>query len=92
MKRALIVTLVCVNLALLATLILGTGVGSAKAQVMGSNYIMVPANINSDYQAVYVIDLASRKMVAFRMDRTSQKLVPIRGLQLLRDFGRRNND
>lgn len=88
MKNLVIVMLVCVNVALLGVLMLGLAPQPAKAQVVGggTNYVMHTAKISDNYDAVYVIDLRSRKMLAFRIDKTSKKLTPYTGVDLVRDF------
>jgi hypothetical protein len=88
MKKALIVGLMALNLTLLGVLIFGTGVGEAQAQVYGTDYMLVTGRISDNYDAVFVIDLSTRRMIAFRMDRTTQKLKPYRGVELLPEFGR----
>ena len=92
MKKVLIVTLVGINAALLLALMLGAGTGRADAQgVLGAttDYLVVTGQITSGWDGVYVIDLRKRYMVAFRFDKTKQKLIPYRGVRkLLLDFKR----
>ena len=90
MKRVLIVTLVCVNLGLLATLMLGTATPKASAQAFrgGTDYLLMTGAIRSDYDAVYVIDLGKRRLLAWKLDRTKKSLVPNRGRDLRNDFER----
>jgi hypothetical protein len=90
MKKILIGTLVCVNVALLVTLILGYGAGPAKAQVVGggADYLMVTGHIMGDADGVYIIDLAKRRLAAWKFDKTNKRLVAFRGHELKRDFGR----
>ena len=89
MKRALIVALVCINVALLAAVI-GLNSPRAGAQtIRGANdYIMVTGKIESAFDAVYVIDMKSRRLAAWRFDRTAKRLVPYRGRLLTTDFHR----
>ncbi len=91
MKKLLIVALACVNIALLSVLLLGTSVPKAKGQVLGADYMMITGQISSDYDAIYILDMASRRLVAMKMDRTRKEMVPYRGVNLLRDFGRSKN-
>ena len=88
MKRTIIVGLVALNLVLLGVLLFGVSTPKANAQVFGSDYLLVTGRISDNYDAVYVIDLSSRRMLAFRMDRTTQKLKAYRGIELLAEFGR----
>jgi hypothetical protein len=90
MKRTLIVTLVCVNVALLLALLLGTFTPNANAQVYrgAADYLMTIGRIGSDRDAVYVIDLDTRRMLAWQYDQTRQRLVPFQGRRLKTDFRR----
>ncbi len=91
MKKAVIVALLCLNAALLVTLIAGPGTQQAQAQVIGSNFLIVTGNIYSDYDAIYVLDLASRRLAAWRYEKRRKPygLRPVKaGRELLRDFGR----
>ena len=91
MKKPLIVALMCVNAALLVALIAGTGTERAYGQVIGANYLVVTGNIFSDYDAVYVLDLATRRLAAWRYEKRKRPygMRPVAaGRELLRDFGR----
>ncbi len=91
MKKAAIVALVCANAALLLALIAGTGVREAYGQVIGANYLVVTGNITSGSDGIYIIDLASRRLLACRYDKRRQSpgfraIAPRRNL--IRDFDR----
>lgn len=90
MKRALVVTLVGINAALLLALVFGANASDAKAQgIVGANtdYLITTGHISKDYDAVYVVDVRRRGMVAFRFDKTKKKLVLFRGIRKLKtDF------
>ncbi|MHC4294227.1 MAG: hypothetical protein ACYSTL_01435 [Planctomycetota bacterium] len=90
MKKVLIITLVCVNVVLLASLILVAGVGRAEAQVYrgGTDYLMVTGKIGTNWEAVYVIDMETRRLLAWRFDRTKNRLLRFRGRMLQNDFRR----
>ncbi len=91
MKKTLIVVLLGVNAALLVALLAGTGADKAYGQVIGANYLVVTGNIFSDTDAVYVLDLATRRLGAWRFERRNKPFGfrPVgRGRQLLADFGR----
>ena len=66
MNKALIGLLVCVNLALLATLIFGVGADEAKAQTgfYRTNYALMTVRMQESRDAVYVMDLATQRMFA----------------------------
>ena len=90
MKKAIIVALVCLNAALAAALLLGTVLPTAKAQVMGggNDYVVLTGKVQSDLDALYVLDLASRRFKVWKFDKTKQRLLPIALVDLKRDFGR----
>jgi len=91
MKKAVIVTLVCVNAALLAALVLGAGAPKAEAQVFrgGADYLMMTGHIGTDWDAVYIIDLAQRRLAAWQFNKTRKRLVAIGVRDLKNDFRRR---
>lgn len=71
-KQSLLVLLVGVNLVLLATLVLWTWeLPEARAQTapLGQNYVMVAGQIRTGVDALYVIDLAQRRMHVFLPNR-----------------------
>jgi hypothetical protein len=87
MKRALVVLLVCINLALVAALVVvNVAPASAQTERGASDYIMITGKIEQGFDAVYVIDLKTRRLAAWRFDRTAKKLVPYRGRVLETDF------
>ena len=87
MKKTLIVALVCVNIVLVAVLINFT-LNNAQAQTErgANNFIMVTGLVEPGLDGVYVIDLKTRKMGAWRFDRTAKRLVPYTGRTLTTDF------
>lgn len=92
MKKTVIIALVCVNVALLASLMLWATTPKANAQVLrgGADYLLMTGHIGSDWDAVYIIDMGSRRLLAWQFDKTKKRLVPIRGRQLKNDFRRRS--
>jgi len=90
MKRAIILALVCINLGLLAALIAGT-VQEAQAQTMrgASDYLMVTGKIEANFDAIYILDLKTRRLAAWQFDRTAKRLRPFKGRVLTTDFPRR---
>jgi hypothetical protein len=87
MKRTLVVLLVCLNLALLAAVVVvNVSPASAQTERGANDYIMVTAKVQSGLDAVYVIDLKTRRLAAWRFDQTAKKLVPYRGRTLETDF------
>ncbi|MFW6061605.1 MAG: hypothetical protein ACOC93_02235 [Planctomycetota bacterium] len=88
MKKALIVALVCINVGLLATLMLETTLPEAKGQVRAADYQMITAAVGSDYDAVFILDLGTRRLAALAMDKGRGRLQPYEGRRLVNDFGR----
>jgi len=91
MKKKLIVALVCLNAALLLALMLGSNAQPAKAQALrgGADYLLVTGKIGTTTDAVYVIDLAGRKLAAWRFDKTRKRPVQYKGRDLVKDFKKR---
>jgi hypothetical protein len=91
MKKALIVTLVCVNAGLLAALLLGTAQPAQAQAYGGADYLVVTAQIAVDWDAVWVLDMAKRRLRAFGFNKQSNRLVPFGGgRDLARDFTPQN--
>ena len=89
MKKALIVSLLCVNAALLAALLLGAAAPPAQAQAVrgGTDYLVVSAQLAVDWDAVWVLDMAKRRLLAFGFNKVSNRLLPFGGgRDLARDF------
>ena len=89
MKHAVIVALICLNAALVAALVFGAGTQKAYGQVIGANYLVITGQVNRDNDAVYVLDLATRRLAAWRWD--GRRLASVGGgggRELLRDFNR----
>ncbi len=91
MKKAAIVALVCINAVLFVATVFGTGAEKANAQSVrgGTDYLVVTGKIQTSQDAIYVIDTASRSMLAWRFEQrgTSGKLRPFRLQDLKNDFG-----
>jgi len=90
-KRWLIVALVCLNVALIGGVVLVASAPEAEAQIIGAgtDYMVVTAAIGSDYDAVYVLDLSKMALGAWKLDKTSKKLVPLGVRGLAEDFPKR---
>lgn len=93
MKQLLLVSLICLNAALVVALTYGPTTPKAYGQVIGSNYLVVTGHINEDNDALWIIDLRDRKLAALRFDKTRKQLAgiaPAGGRDLTRDFKRRS--
>ncbi len=68
MKRKLIIAMVFLNAALLVALAVSTAPRQAKAQTFPTtDYLMMTAQMNQAIDGVCVIDLGSRRMMAWRL-------------------------
>jgi hypothetical protein len=92
MKSTWLSLLVCLNLLLLTGLFLiSAPPATAYAQATGlaGNYMMVSAQVQSNYDALYVVDMRRRTMHVFLIDRGTKQLEYADYRELERDF--RNN-
>lgn len=89
MKQAVIVTLVCLNLALLVAMISAT-TAPAQAQAVGGrgDYLVVNGMIARGEDVIYIIDTGSRRLAAVRFSSPNGRLVPVAATDLARDFAR----
>ena len=87
MKKTLIVVLVCVNVTLLAALI-AVNLDRADAQVVrgGNDFIMATGKVESTFDAIYVIDMKTRRLGGWRFDRTAKRLARYQVRPLEVDF------
>lgn len=88
-KRAWVVLLVGVNLLLLTSLIVTAWdlpKANAQAAPLASNYMMVAGVIMNQHDGLYIIDLSSRRIHMFEVDRTSKQLVAVDVRDLKQDF------
>jgi hypothetical protein len=89
MKRALIIGLVVVNVVLLAALLLATDPPKAYGQSYRGthDYLVATGHFQRGFDAMYVIDLARRKMCYFLFDKTTKRMIPYAMRKLRTDFG-----
>lgn len=91
-KKAVLGLLICVNVALLAGLVLATTApSSANAQATGlsGNYMVVSGEVRDEFDALYVVDMRVRVLHAFIYDRGAKRLQLADSRDLERDM--RNN-
>ena len=88
MKQALIVALVCLNLALLVALVSGA-TAPAQAQSVGgrSDYLLVNGMIGRGEDVMYVIDTGARRLAVLRYSVANGRVVTVTGSDLAREFG-----
>ena len=87
-KRALIVTLLCANVALVAALVLVAAAPPAEGQIIGAgvDYLVVAGRMSKEQAGLYVVDLAQHAMVVWDFDKTGKKLRVVDGRSLRNDF------
>lgn len=88
MKKTLIVSLVCVNVVLLlALIVLNTDRAEAQSLRGGNDYLVVTGRIEATVDAVYVLDMKTRRLAAWRFDPNTKRLRPYKGRLMTADFG-----
>ena len=92
MKKAAIIALVCVNVALLGALVVRT-LPQAEAQPVhvsappAPSYLLVTGHVALDQDVVYVLDVNSRKLAAWEFNQTTKRLERVRLMRnLTADF------
>lgn len=93
MKKAVIVILLCLNVGLLAGLFY-VNMSSADAQMQmlpfkTTNYVVSTVSIGANWEGVCIIDMATRKMLCLKWNRSTQKIEPIGGKSIYRDASAR---
>ena len=94
MKKFIIVTLVVVNLGLLAGIMAGMGTPEAQASngyYNDTNYTPDAARSASAMETLYIVDMASQQMAALKFDIDSKQLQGIGMRDLAVDFRGRGN-
>ena len=88
MKKVIIVLLLCLNAVLLTALVMGSGTPAATAQVVGggSDYMLMAGKVQSDLDALFVLDLGTRKFKVWKMDKTRWRMAAVGIVDLARDF------
>ena len=95
MKQSAIVALICVNAVLLLALVFQASDKPAYGQfAAASQYMMMTARVGNDEDALYILDLGSRALAAWRVERAGTKFTVVPAVNaagvrdLSRDFGR----
>ena len=93
MKKAVIAVLLCLNMGLLAGLFY-VNMRSANAQQVlpfkTTNYVVSSVSIGANWEGVNIIDMATRRMLCLKWDRSTNKIMNIRGRNLLKDANARS--
>lgn len=89
-KATCLTVLICLNLALLTGLVFATTsppIANAQAATgLSKNYMIVTGEVQNEYDAVYLVDMATKKLYAFTWDRGRRQLKLVSGRELRRDF------
>ena len=88
-RKLIVAVLLCLNAGLLLALVATAGTDKAFAQYAGADYIAVTGKAGAN-DAVYVIDLASQRLQAWRITRANNRfsVTKTNRRELPRDFGR----
>ena len=91
MKQLILVALACLNAALLVALVFVSSAPPAEAQIVGGgvDYLVMTGAVAQNYDALYVLDLASRQIAAWRYDKKDNLLKLVGRRRLPADFGRK---
>ena len=88
MKKAAIIVLVCVNVALLGALVVRT-LPQAEAQpvyvspAQAPNYVLMSGKVAASQDVIYVLDVTSRRLAAWEFNQNTKRLERVR---LMRDL------
>ena len=88
MKKAVIIVLVCVNVALLGALVVRT-LPQAEAQPVyvsapqAPNYLIMSGKVAASQDVIYVLDVTSRRLAAWEFSQNTKTLERVR---LMRDL------
>jgi hypothetical protein len=93
LRRGTIIALICLNVALLAMILIGPGAKPGQAQVVGASgrYVVVSGEYEPNKDAIYLVDAARGAIVGFQLVPTAEggtALQEVPGRDLLRDFDR----
>ena len=90
MKKAAIVALACINVALLAAMIhVSTPPAQAQGFTGATDYLAITGKIDQDLDAIYIVDIAKSKLVCFKLipgPNNSYKMVFCGGRSMVQDF------
>ncbi|MBI5725904.1 MAG: hypothetical protein HZA50_18235 [Planctomycetes bacterium] len=89
MRKAIIVTLVCVNLVLAGALVT-VNLQPSTAQTLTlnakTNYAVTSCVVALDAEAMLILDSATEKLGAFRLDAAGGTVIPYSPIDLKREF------
>ena len=89
MKKLIVAALICLNVGLLFALVFWQSTPTANAQASyynETNYIMVTGQIETGYEVVYVIDMATQRLGAWKFSLGERRLMPLPSRPLSTDF------
>ena len=89
MNKLVVVALICLNVGLLFVLVFGQGTPTANAQASyynETNYIMVTGRIETGYEVLYIIDMATQRLGAWKFSLGDRRMMPMPSRPLSTDF------
>jgi len=91
MKTLIVAALICLNVGLLAALVwtatpAALGQADSNQYFRDTNYVMVAGNLETGYEALYIIDMGSQQLLGLKYDRTNKRLLPLARRNLKSDF------
>lgn len=91
MKQVILVALACLNAGLLVALVFVSSAPPAEAQTVGggADYLVMTGAVALNYDALYVLDLTSRQIAAWKYDKKDNALRLVARRSLPRDFGKK---
>ena len=93
LKKAVTVALVCVNVALVASLVLVASAPPARAQVLGArtDYLVATGRVSDTTAVVYVLDIGKQALAVWTVEKTNKKFVVLTGRSIRGDFPKPRN-
>lgn len=86
LKTIALVVLLGVNLALLGAVVNANLSSAQAAPYPTSNYVVVTGKTQESKDSLYILDLSSQRLAAWKYDLSKRQMVPIGGQRLDRDF------
>lgn len=87
-KRTMSVGLIVLNVALLAVLV-HLNMAPAKAQSFKrTDYVVAVGSIGDDYDAIHITDLASKRMITLKWNKSTRRIEAFGPRDLTQDFQR----
>lgn len=85
-RRLVVSVLVALNVVLFGVLIQQNLQTAEAAPYRSTDYVVTTGAIGSGWDAIYVLDLSTQRLAAWKWDKAQKSLAPISGQRLDRDF------